>query len=50
VLPALGVILAGMTVTVLASVALHGLSAVPLVRGYAREVERLSPSAPELRS
>ena len=32
VLPALGVILAGMTGTVLASVALHGLSAVPLVR------------------
>jgi sodium/hydrogen antiporter len=49
-LPALGVILAAMTVTVLGSVALHGLSAVPLVRSYAREVERLPPSAPELRS
>jgi sodium/hydrogen antiporter len=49
-LPALGVILATMTVTVLASVALHGLSAVPLVRRYAREVERLPPSAPELRT
>jgi NhaP-type Na+/H+ or K+/H+ antiporter len=35
-LPALGVILAAMTVTVLASVLLHGLSAVPLVRAYAR--------------
>jgi NhaP-type Na+/H+ or K+/H+ antiporter len=49
-LPALGVILATMTVTVLASAALHGLSAVPLVRRYAREVERLPPSAPELRT
>ena len=49
-LPALGVILAAMTVTVLASVALHGLSAVPFVRSYARDVERLPPSAPELRT
>jgi sodium/hydrogen antiporter len=35
-LPALGVILAAMTVTVLASVLLHGLTAVPGVRAYAR--------------
>jgi sodium/hydrogen antiporter len=35
-LPALEVILATMTVTVLASVVLHGLTAVPLVRAYAR--------------
>jgi NhaP-type Na+/H+ or K+/H+ antiporter len=35
-LPALGVILAAMTVTVLASVVLHGLSALPGVRAYAR--------------
>ena len=49
-LPALGLILAAMTVTVLASVVLHGLSAAPLVRSYAREVERLPPSAPELRN
>jgi sodium/hydrogen antiporter len=49
-LPALGVILATMTVTVLASVVLHGLSAVPFVRSYAREVERLPPSAPEMRN
>ena len=35
-LPALGVILAAMTVTVLASVVLHGLTAVPGVRAYAR--------------
>jgi sodium/hydrogen antiporter len=49
-LPALGVIVAAMTVTVLASVALHGLSAVPFVRSYAHEAERLPPSAPELRN
>jgi sodium/hydrogen antiporter len=35
-LPALGAILAAMTVTVLASVLLHGLTAVPFVRAYAR--------------
>jgi NhaP-type Na+/H+ or K+/H+ antiporter len=35
-LPALGVILAAMTVTVLASVVLHGLTAIPGVRAYAR--------------
>lgn len=35
-LPALEPILAAMTVTVLASVLLHGLSAVPFVRAYAR--------------
>jgi sodium/hydrogen antiporter len=35
-LPALGVILAAMTVTVLASVVLHGLTALPGVRAYAR--------------
>ncbi len=35
-LPALGAILAAMTVTVLASVVLHGVTAVPLVRAYAR--------------
>jgi sodium/hydrogen antiporter len=34
-LPALGVILAAMTVTVLASVVLHGLTALPFVRAYA---------------
>ena len=49
-LPALGAILAAMTVTVLASVLLHGLSAVPFVRSYAHDVERLPPSAPELRN
>jgi NhaP-type Na+/H+ or K+/H+ antiporter len=35
-LPALGVILAAMTFTVLASVLLHGLTALPGVRAYAR--------------
>jgi sodium/hydrogen antiporter len=49
-LPAPGVILTAMTVTILASIALHGLSTVPSVRSYAREVERLPPSAAELRS
>jgi NhaP-type Na+/H+ or K+/H+ antiporter len=49
-LPALGTLLAAMTVTVLASVALHGLTALPFVRAYAREVERLPPDASELRA
>jgi sodium/hydrogen antiporter len=48
-LPALGVILAAMTVTVLASVALHGVTALPFVRAYARSAERLPDGAPELR-
>jgi sodium/hydrogen antiporter len=48
-LPALGVILAAMTVTVLASVALHGVTALPFVRAYARSAERLPADAPELR-
>jgi sodium/hydrogen antiporter len=47
-LPALGTILAAMTVTVLASVALHGLTARPLVRAYARSAGRLRAEAPEL--
>jgi NhaP-type Na+/H+ or K+/H+ antiporter len=47
-LPALGTILAAMTVTVLASVALHGLTARPFVRAYARSAERLPAEAPEL--
>jgi NhaP-type Na+/H+ or K+/H+ antiporter len=47
-LPALGVILAAMTVTVLASVMLHGLTALPGVRAYARSAERLSEATPEL--
>jgi sodium/hydrogen antiporter len=49
-LPALGVILAAMTVTVLASVALHGVTALPFVRAYARRAERLPEGAPELRT
>jgi sodium/hydrogen antiporter len=49
-LPALGVILAAMTVTVLASVVLHGVTALPGVRAYARSTERLPEGAPELRS
>ena len=42
-LPALDVVFAAMTVTVLASVFAHGISARPLVRAYARSLE----SAPE---
>jgi NhaP-type Na+/H+ or K+/H+ antiporter len=38
-LPGLEVVLAAMTVTVLASVFAHGLSARPLVRAYARRLE-----------
>jgi sodium/hydrogen antiporter len=49
-LPARGVIRTAMTVTTLASIALHGLSTVPSVWSYAREVKRLPPSAAELRS
>jgi NhaP-type Na+/H+ or K+/H+ antiporter len=40
-LPGLDAILATVTVTVLASVVLHGLSACPLVGAYARTIERL---------
>jgi NhaP-type Na+/H+ or K+/H+ antiporter len=47
-LPALGVLLAAMTVTVLASVLAHGLTARPLSRGYGRRMERLAHDAPEL--
>jgi NhaP-type Na+/H+ or K+/H+ antiporter len=36
------------TVTVLASVVLHGITAPPVVRAYARKVERLPDGAPEL--
>ncbi|MBA2347484.1 MAG: cation:proton antiporter [Solirubrobacterales bacterium] len=38
-LPALDVVLAAMTVTVLASIVLHGLTARPLVRAYTRRIE-----------
>jgi hypothetical protein len=37
-----------MTVTVLARVVLHGLTAPPGVRAYARSIERLTAGAPEL--
>lgn len=47
-LPALGAILATVTVTVLASVLAHGISAPPLVRIYARRLEALPATAPEL--
>jgi sodium/hydrogen antiporter len=46
-LPALGTIVAAMTVAVLASVVLHGLSAPPLAAAYARTLKGLPPDAPE---
>jgi NhaP-type Na+/H+ or K+/H+ antiporter len=46
-LPALGAILAAMTVAVLASVVLHGLSARPLTAAFARTLEGLPENAPE---
>jgi NhaP-type Na+/H+ or K+/H+ antiporter len=46
-LPALGTILAAMTVAVLASIVLHGLSAPPLAAAYARALKGLPPDAPE---
>ena len=47
-LPGLGGILATVTMTVLASVVLHGLSAPLLARAYERRVQRMSADAPEL--
>jgi NhaP-type Na+/H+ or K+/H+ antiporter len=47
-LPGLGPILATVTMTVLASVVLHGLSAPLLSRAYARRVRRMDADAPEL--
>lgn len=47
-LPGLQAILATVTMTVLASVVLHGLSAPPLTRAYARRVQRMAADAPEL--
>jgi sodium/hydrogen antiporter len=46
-LPGLQTILATVTMTVLASVVLHGVSAPVLSRLYARRVERMSADAPE---
>lgn len=46
-LPALDLIIAATTVTVLASVFLHGISARPLSRIYARHVDSLPADAPE---
>jgi sodium/hydrogen antiporter len=47
-LPAIDFVLAAMTLTVLASVIAHGVSAGPLVRAYGRRAERLHPEAPEM--
>jgi sodium/hydrogen antiporter len=46
-LPGLGAILATVTMTVLASVVLHGLSAPLLARAYQRRVQRMGADAPE---
>jgi sodium/hydrogen antiporter len=47
-LPGLEAILATVTMTVLASVVLHGISAPLLSRAYARRVQRMAADAPEL--
>lgn len=46
-LPALDLVIAATTVTVLASVFLHGVTARPLARAYSRAIEHLPPDAPE---
>jgi NhaP-type Na+/H+ or K+/H+ antiporter len=46
-LPALDLVLAATTLTVLISVFVHGISARPLAKAYARSVADLPPSAPE---
>jgi NhaP-type Na+/H+ or K+/H+ antiporter len=47
-LPGLDLVIAAATVTVLASVFLHGITARPFARAYARKLEDLPPDAPEL--
>lgn len=47
-LPGIDLIMAAMTVTVLASVVAHGVSAQPLVRRYARSAEGMQSDAPEM--
>jgi sodium/hydrogen antiporter len=46
-LPGLELILAATTLTVLASVFLHGLTSRPLARAYGNKVDSLPPDAPE---
>jgi NhaP-type Na+/H+ or K+/H+ antiporter len=46
-LPGLDLVLAATTLTVLASVFLHGISARPLARAYSRSIAELAPDAPE---
>jgi NhaP-type Na+/H+ or K+/H+ antiporter len=48
-LPGMDVVLAAMTVTVLASVIAHGVTARPMVRLYARRIGALDPEVPEKR-
>jgi NhaP-type Na+/H+ or K+/H+ antiporter len=47
-LPGLRAILATVTMTVLASVVLHGVSAPLLSRAYSRRVQRMDADAPEV--
>lgn len=49
-LPAIDFVLAAMTLTVLASVLAHGITARPLVRAYGRRAEALHSRAPEMRT
>ncbi len=46
-LPSLDLIISATTVTVLASVFLHGISSRPFARLYAKSLEGLPPDAPE---
>lgn len=47
-LPGLDIVLAAMTLTVLASIVAHGVTARPFVRAYARHTETLEADAPEM--
>jgi len=47
-LPAIDFLLAAMALTVLASVAAHGVTARPLTRVYGRRMSRMAPEAPEM--
>ena len=47
-LPGLDIVLAAMTVTVLASIFAHGVTARPFVRAYARHMDSLDADAPEM--
>ena len=47
-LPGLDIVLAAMTLTVLASIVAHGVTARPFVRAYGRHTETMDAEAPEM--